>query len=150
MYIAAWAAPDVTTLELHPPYNLFLRLLIELCSDIVVLPGPVCVAEPGCGNAAALAARTFDPEALPCSTGTGYTSDCKVVMQTASNTEVQVRLRVLHARCRHNEGRQTVRGVQACLAAGPCAGAASTCSLHGSELLALRRAQKSNAVPDAL
>ena len=111
MYVTAWAGEDVAISELHPPYNLLLRLLFELCSDIVVQPGPVVIGDPDAGDAAAVAQATFDPEELPCSTGTGFTSDCKVVLQTASNTTVEVSTVpealcwhasvscVLHARC---------------------------------------------------
>ena len=75
MYVGVWAGQDVQDLNMHPPYNLCLRLLLELTSHVLVLP-------PSGG------ADVFDPQALPCNTGTGYTVKCAVKRHAASNTIV--------------------------------------------------------------
>lgn len=80
VYVAVWAGDCVQDINMHPPYNLCLRLLFELTSNILVLPTVKDL-------------DTFDPQALPCNTGTGYSVKCAVKRHAASNTLVVVRFR---------------------------------------------------------
>ena len=79
VYVAVWAGERVQDINMHPPYNLCLRLLFELTSNILVLSSGKDF-------------DTFDPQALPCNTGTGYSVKCAVKRHAASNTLVMVRM----------------------------------------------------------
>ena len=78
MYVAVWPGRDVEELNMHPPYNLCLRLLHELTDDILFLAPP-----DACSH--------FDAHTTPCASGMGYTVKCSVQRHTASKTSVEVR-----------------------------------------------------------
>ena len=78
MYVAIWAGGRIQETNMHPPYNLCLRLLLELTSHVLVLPPLRDMA-------------TFDATALPCNAGTGYSRKCAVKRHAANNTLVIVR-----------------------------------------------------------
>lgn len=75
MYVAAWAGSDVEKVKMHAPFNLCLRLLIELCDCVVI---PMSNAE------------TFDESKKPFQSGEGITEDFAVQEQTSSTTAVEV------------------------------------------------------------
>ena len=75
MYVAAWAGSDVEKVKMHTPFNLCLRLLIELCDSVVI---PMSNAE------------TFDESKKPFQSGEGITEDFAVQEQTSSTTAVEV------------------------------------------------------------
>lgn len=75
MYIAAWAGRDVEKVQMHAPFNLCLRLLIEIC-DAVVIP----LSD----------AASFDELKKPFQSGEGITVDFAVEEQTSSKTALKV------------------------------------------------------------
>jgi hypothetical protein len=77
IYACVWAGSDVGTVSVHAPYNLCLRLLFELASQILV-PFP------------SGASSRFDHLNLPCKSGTGYTIKSHVQRHAASTTSVMV------------------------------------------------------------
>lgn len=75
VYVFAWAGRDVETVEAHAPFQLTLRMLIELCGAVIM---PVS------------SGATFDAACKPFCSGVGTHEDCSVAKHTASNTSVQV------------------------------------------------------------
>jgi hypothetical protein len=78
IFVSSWAGKDVEQDATHGPFNLMLRLLIELSSGIVV---PVSEG----------AAKDFDPDNTPFQIN-GHVQAFSVQKQTASSTLVQVRV----------------------------------------------------------
>lgn len=75
IYVAAWAGAEVMEIQMHAPFNLCLRLLMELCDSIVI---PVSDA------------ASFDESKKPFQSGEGITEDFAVQEQTSSKTMVEV------------------------------------------------------------
>lgn len=75
MYVAAWAGPEVEKVQVHAPFNLCLRLLIELCNSVVIALSGV---------------ESFDESKKPFQSGEGITEDFAVQEQTSSTTIVEV------------------------------------------------------------
>jgi hypothetical protein len=70
-----WAGKDVEELTMHPPFNLSLRLLVEMASEVLVVTG---------------ADKDFKPELKPFATGKGHTERYSVQRHAAANTAVTV------------------------------------------------------------
>jgi hypothetical protein len=75
MYVFIWAGKDVEESTMHPPFNLSLRLLLELTPHIAFLTG---------------SDMDFDPEMKPFATGAGHTERYSVQRHAAANTTVAV------------------------------------------------------------
>lgn len=78
IYVCVWAGKDVDELSMHPPYNLCLRLLHELTTDIII-PAPANIL------------NVFDAQSKPTNVGTGFTIKCSVERHAARTTTVKVR-----------------------------------------------------------
>jgi hypothetical protein len=76
MYVAAWAGAEVHDVQMHAPFNLCLRLLIELCDCVVITLSD---------------AASFDESKKPFQSGEGITEDFAVQEHTSSTTQVAVR-----------------------------------------------------------
>jgi hypothetical protein len=79
VFVAAWAGPDVEEVQMHAPFNLLLRLLMELSGGILLPTSPA-------------AARALDDAKKPFHTGTGFIQDFSVQRHTSANTTVTVRI----------------------------------------------------------
>jgi hypothetical protein len=75
MFVFIWAGKDVDELSMHPPFNLSLRLLLELAPRVAFVTG---------------ADTDFDPDMKPYATGAGHIERYSVQRHAASNTSVTV------------------------------------------------------------
>jgi hypothetical protein len=81
VFVCVWPGDDMARQTMHPPFNLCVRLLLELACDVLV---PV----------SAKAAAALDMAHTPFSTGTGYVQKFSVQKRTAQHTGVRVRERI--------------------------------------------------------
>ena len=75
MFVFAWGGQDFARKDMHPPFNLMLRLLVELRSGIIF---PVSQA----------AAKELDKESVPFQSGNDEKATLTVSKQTATETQI--------------------------------------------------------------
>jgi hypothetical protein len=78
LFVCAWAGADVEEKVMHGPFNLMLRLMIELSNGVLLPASPQ-------------AARELDPDQIPFQSLSGICEELAVERQTASNTRLSVR-----------------------------------------------------------
>jgi hypothetical protein len=77
VFICAWTGQAADEMQMHPPVNLLLRLLVDLAPSVVIPVAPQ-------------AASLFDESQKPFQSDVGFIEDFSVQMRTSANTAVSV------------------------------------------------------------